>query len=296
MAKFTGLLRKMDGSVGDLTFRKVNGQTVVSEKVVKPANPQTTKQMYRRAQFLNVLAFGRLINTFNHPAFEAKPKTMSDINAFTQANLGIVPVFITKGDRLQGGCVVAPYQVTRGSLPALVLGHGTGDVAVTNINVGSLSITNSTTVKAFSQAIVNNNEDWQMGDQLSIYLFTQSVNSETNVPCVNMQAFEITLAEGESAEEDVVRDLLPATVVSVVDNCIGAGATVNGGIVYIHSRKAANGKTLVSTQNVLCSNSILTNYQSAAQAQVSMESLGWKPSEEPFLTPNIDDILLPVTP
>ena len=294
MAKFTGVLRKMDGSLGDLTFRKVNGQTVVSEKVVKPTNPQTTKQMYRRAQFLNVLAFGRLINTFNHPAFEAKPITMSDINAFTQANLGIVPVFITKGERLQGGCVVAPYQVTRGSLPAIVLGQGTGDVAVTNINVGSMAITMSTTLKAFSNAIVNNNEGWAYGDQLSVYIFTQSVNSETNVPYVNMQAAEVTLSETD--EETVLRDIVGPAAVSVVDGCIGAGATVNGGIVYIHSRKAANGKTLVSTQNVLCTNSILATYQSAAQAQVSMESLGWKPQSEPFLTPNLDDVLLPVTP
>lgn len=294
MAKFTGVLRKMDGSLGDLTFRKVNGQTVVSEKVVKPANPQTTKQMYRRAQFLNVLAFGRLINTFNHPAFEAKPRTMSDINAFTQANLGIVPVFITKGERLQGGCVVAAYQVTRGSLPAIVTGMAAGDVAVTNISVGSMSITASTTLKAFSNAIVNNNEDWNYGDQLSVYVFTQSVNSETHVPYVNMTAAEVTLSQTD--EETVLRDLVGAEVISVVDGCIGAGATVNGGIVYIHSRKAANGKTLVSTQNVLVSNSILPNYQSAAQAQVSMESLGWKPQTEPFLTPNLDDVLSPVTP
>ena len=286
----------MDGSLGDLTFRKVNGQTVVSEKVVKPANPQTTRQMYRRAQFLNVLAFGRLLNTFNHPAFEAKPQTMSDINAFTQANLGIVPVFITKGDRLQGGCVVAPYQVTRGSLPAIVLGLGAGDVAVTDINVGSMSITASTTLKAFSNAIVNNNEGWKIGDQLSVYIFTQSVNSETQVPYVTMQAAEVTLANDDAAEDTVLRDIVGPTAVSVVDGCIGAGATVNGGIVYIHSRKAANGKTLVSTQNVLCSNSILPTYQSLAQAQVSMESLGWKPQTEPFLTPNINDIILPVAP
>ena len=294
MAKFTGVLRKMDGSLGDLTFRKVNGQTVVSEKVVKPANPQTTKQMYRRAQFLNVLNFGRLINSFNHPAFEAKPKTMSDINAFTQANLGIVPVFITKGDRLQGGCVVAPYQVTRGSLPALVIGIGSGDVAVTDINVGSMSITASTTLKAFSNAIVNNNEGWAYGDQLSVYIFTQSVNSQTQVPYVTMQAAEVTLSETD--EETVLRDLVGPAAVSIVDGCIGAGATVNGGIVYIHSRKAANGKTLVSTQNVLCTNSILPNYQSWAQAQVAMESLGWEHKDEPFLTPNIDDEVAPVTP
>ena len=292
MAKFTGVLRKMDGSVGDLTFRKVNGQTVVSEKVVKPTNPQTTKQMYRRAQFLNVLAFGRLINTFNHPAFEAKPRTMSDINAFTQANLGIVPVFITKGERLQGGCVVAAYQVTRGSLPAIVLGHGTGDVAITNISVGSMSITASTTLKAFSNAIVNNNKDWNYGDQLSVYVFTQSVNSESQVPYVKIQAIEVTL-DGTD-EETVLRDLVGTEAFSVVDGHLGAGQTVNGAIAYVHSRKTPGG-TKVSTQRFLVSNSILPNYQSTAQMKEAIASYGGS-QNEPFLTPNVDDVVEPVTP
>lgn len=34
---------------------------------------------------------------------------MSEISVFEQANLGIVPVYITKGEKLQGSCVVAPY-------------------------------------------------------------------------------------------------------------------------------------------------------------------------------------------
>ena len=58
---------------------------------------------------------------------------MSDINAFEQANLGFVPVCITMGEKMQGGYVVAPYQVTRSSLLAIVLSHGTGDVVVTVI-------------------------------------------------------------------------------------------------------------------------------------------------------------------
>ena len=58
---------------------------------------------------------------------------MSKISVFEQANLGIAPVYITKGEKLQGSCVVAPYQVTRSSLLAIVLSHGTGDVVVTDI-------------------------------------------------------------------------------------------------------------------------------------------------------------------
>ncbi len=294
MAKFTGVLRKMTGSLGDLTFRDLNGQTVVSEKVVKMPNPRTVKQMRRRAQWLNVMAFGQLINNFNHPAFESKPRTMSDINAFVQANIGVVPVYITKGEKLQGGCVVAGYQVTRGSLPAINHGQGTGGVIITDISLGSLSISASTTLKAFSNAVVNNNNGYQYGDQISCYIFTQSVNAATQVPYVTMQAMEVTLDAND--EETALRDLVGAEGFSVVDNKLGAGQTVNGGIVYIHSRKNASGKTLVSTQNVIVENTILETYQSNAQAEVSMESLGWEQKDEPFLTPNVSDVVEPVTP
>lgn len=294
MAKFTGVLRKMDGSLGDLTFRQLNGQTVVSEKIIKATNPRTAKQMKHRSQFLNVVAFGQLINEFNHPAFENKPRTMSDINAFVQANLGVVNVYLTKGAKLQGGCVVAGYQVTRGSLPALSISAGTGDVPVTDISLGSLTLSPSTTLKEFSSAIVGANSGYANGDQISAYVFAQSVNSETQVPYVDMKAFEVTLDITD--DETLLRDVVPADAFSLVDGHLGASQAVDGGIVWIHSRKNDSGKTLVSTQNIYVTNSILANYQSTDAMWASMESLGYEGREEPFLTPNVDDVLTPTNP
>lgn len=289
MAKFTGVLRKMDGSLGDLTFRQLNGQTVVSEKIIKANNPRTAKQMKHRSQFLNVVAFGQLINEFNHPAFENKPRTMSDINAFVQANLGVVNVYLTKGDKLQGGCVVAQYQVTRGSLPALTIQAGTGDVPVTDIDLTGLTLGPSTTLKVFSQAVVNNNKDFKNGDQISAYVFNQLVNIETQVPYVEMKAFEVTLDVMD--DETLLRDVVPADAFSLVDNHLAAAQAVDGGIVWIHSRKNESGKTLVSTQNIYVTNTILPSYQTTSAMYASMESLGYTGKDEPFLTPNVDDIL-----
>ena len=45
MAQLEGLIRKMNGSVGDFTFKQVKGQTIVSEKVTHIANPRTEAQM-----------------------------------------------------------------------------------------------------------------------------------------------------------------------------------------------------------------------------------------------------------
>ena len=41
MAILNGIIRKMSGSAGDLTFKTLNGQTVVSEKVVRMTNPRS---------------------------------------------------------------------------------------------------------------------------------------------------------------------------------------------------------------------------------------------------------------
>ena len=41
MAILNGLIQKMKGSAGQLTFKSLNGQTVVSEKPTKVSNPRT---------------------------------------------------------------------------------------------------------------------------------------------------------------------------------------------------------------------------------------------------------------
>lgn len=291
MAILTGIFRKQTGSIGDMTIRQVNGRTITSEKVTRNSS-KTHAQMVRRVQLANLVNMYRSFSGNLHPSFENKAAGVSDYNAFVSANMGIVPVYLTKDEARQGGAVVAAYQVTRGSLPTIVVTSGTGDVAVTDIALGSMSITASTTLKAFSNAVVNNNPDYEYGDQISAFIATQSVNSETQVPYVKIQCIEVTL-DGTD-EETVLRDLVGAEAFSVVDGHLGAGQTVNGAIAYVHSRKTQSG-TKVSTQRFLVTNSILPNYQSAAQLSQAIMSYGGT-QQEAFLTPNVDDVAEPVTP
>ena len=41
MARLDGIFKKMKGSAGSLTFKQVNGQTVVSEKATTVKNTRT---------------------------------------------------------------------------------------------------------------------------------------------------------------------------------------------------------------------------------------------------------------
>ena len=149
MAILNGLLRKMSGSAGDLTFKTLNGLTVVSEKVTKMTNPRSDAQMRVRTRWSNVVAMYSGVRPLLRHGFENKPAGLSDYNMFVKVNMQRTPIYLTKQAVAGGACVATAYQISQGSLPAIVV-TGTGQNGVSDILLGSLSITSATTVAQFS--------------------------------------------------------------------------------------------------------------------------------------------------
>lgn len=283
MAILKGIFRKQTGSIGDMTLRVVNGQTVTSEKVTRNTS-KTFAQMVRRVQWANVVNLYRAFEGTLHPSFESRPRSWSDFNAFMSANIGQFGVYLTASEASQGGCLVAPYQITRGSLPSVGMGTTEAGVITSDIKVGALDITDETTLAAFSAAVRANNSGWEYGDQLSAYVALQKVNTITQVPYVEVHAYEITLAEDD---ETLVLDLIDndPTCFTVVDQKLCLNAPINGGACYVHSRKDGQ-KTRVSTQRFTATNDLLDAYTTEAKRTEAIISYGGKTSTE-FLTPNL---------
>ena len=283
MAILKGIFRKQTGSIGDITLRVVNGQTVTSEKVTRNTS-KTFAQMVRRVQWANVVNLYRAFEGTLHPSFESRPRSWSDFNAFMSANIGQFGVYLTASEASQGGCLVAPYQITRGSLPSVGMGTTEAGVITSDIKVGSLDITDETTLAAFSAAVRANNSGWEYGDQLSAYVALQKVNTITQVPYVEVHAYEITLAEDD---ETLVLDLIDndPTCFAVVDQKLCLNAPINGGACYVHSRKDGQ-KTRVSTQRFTATNDLLDAYTTEAKRTEAIISYGGKTSTA-FLTPNL---------
>ena len=283
MAILKGIFRKQTGSIGDMTLRVVNGQTVTSEKVTRNTS-KTFAQMVRRVQWANVVNLFRAFEGTLHPSFESRPRSWSDFNAFMSANIGQFGVYLTASEASQGGCLVAPYQITRGSLPSVGMGTTEAGVITSDIKVGALDITDETTLAAFSAAVRANNSGWEYGDQLSAFVALQKVNTITQVPYVEVHAYEITLAEDD---ETLVLDLIDndPTCFTVVDQKLCLNAPINGGACYVHSRKDGQ-KTRVSTQRFTATNDLLDAYTTEAKRTEAIISYGGKTSGE-FLTPNL---------
>ena len=181
MAILNGILKKLNGSAGSLTFKQVNGQTVVSEKITAVKKSNTPMQMRQRTKWGNEVQMYKGICPLINYGFESKPLGCSDYNMFMKANMKSSDIYLTREEVAGGGCVAYPYQLTQGTLPSIVI-VGSGDNARTDIKLGELKIDANTLVKDFAMAVVSNNADYDFGDQISFFDVLQRVNAVTGIP------------------------------------------------------------------------------------------------------------------
>ena len=281
MGILNGIISKINGSAGNLTFKNLNGQTVISEKVTHIRNPRTNAQMQTRTKWGNIIAMYKGIRPLLNYGFENKPKNLSDYNMFVKLNMQRPAVYLTKQQVAGGGCVACAYQITQGSLPSIVI-SGTGNNSATDIYLGSLTIGASTTVAEFSQAVVNNNADYKYGDQISFFEITQQTNAETGIPYCQFSASKVIL---DAADTSVLWDVAGRAGFYGQDSMLGHyGASFVGAFGWVHSRKS-DGKTLVFSQNLIAVNAtLLAEHQGDAAYTLSKSSYG--ASIESFLIPD----------
>ena len=258
MAILNGIIKKMTGSAGQLTFKTVNGQTVVSEKVTVVKNARTAGQQRQRMKWVNIIRMYSGIAPLLKNGFEKKMAQQSDYNMFVRLNSAASPVYLTKSEADGGGCIAAPYQITQGSLPSIVV-SGEGAEAKTDIALGSLTISASTTVAEFAKAVVDNNADFDYGDQISFYDVLQRVNAETQIPYCQFSASYVVLDKNSAVK---LLDLVNKAGFASVGGVLAHGEDEGDGVfAWVHSRYDG-GKTRVSTQFLINNNSLLDDYRS----------------------------------
>ena len=281
MAILTGMQTKLRGSAGSITFRRNCGQTIVSEKITDMRVSRTEQQARQRTKWANIVAIYKGIRPLLNYGFESKPKGLSDYNMFMRLNMQKTPVYLTKQAVAGGACVAAPYVISQGSLPAIVL-SGSGNSVKTDIYLGSFAISSTTTVAEFSQAVVNNNEDYQYGDQISFFLIQQKVNADTEIPYCQFSACKVVLDAADTTTK--LWDVVFSNAFSVQDSSLShSGNEGDCAYAWVHSRKV-NGKTRVSSQSLVASNSKLVDYQGDAAFDLSRSSYGQTTTA--FLTPS----------
>ena len=294
MGKIFGTNTKISGKVGQLLYRQTRTGTVISELPVKPAIPRrSARQMDRRTQWGNLAAIYKQFDSMLRRGYENLPPQMSVFNAFIQANIDVVKVYITKTIRLNGGAILAPYQITRGSLPSISMAKNASNILVSGIRLGTLAIDANTTVGQFSQAVIDNNDNFDEGDQLTFFHGIQSIDTVTRTPRATIRGYKVVLS---TAEDTKLWDVVDRIGFSVTDNCLATSQQItNGAAVWVHSRETADGALKVSTQLFFVENSALATYQGRTAFTAAANSYGGINSAAVYLQPEVVGID-PVTP
>ena len=286
MAKVNGVATQISGKVGELMFVQTKHGTIVYEApTVKKTPRRSEQQMGTRTQWANLGATYMMFDGTLKRGFEALPTNMSVYNAFVQANLGVVKVYITKTMRLNGGCVLAPYQITRGSLPSIGMSVNGSGVVVSDLALGSLQIGAQTTVGEFSQAIIANNAGWQVGDQLTFFLGRQTVDPVTSIPRATLTPNKVVM---DVVDETPLWNVCGQEGFSSVDGYLGMNAVLlAGAAAWVHSREAGLGQLKVSTQFFYVENAALASYQTSAALMASANSYGGINTGGVYLQPSV---------
>ena len=280
MAILNGILKKLNGSAGSLTFKQVNGQTVVSEKATIVKNSRTPSQQRQRTKWGNVVQMYKGICPLINYGYEAKPAGCSDYNMFMKVNMPVTDIYLTRDEVAGGGCIAAPYQITQGTLPSIVV-TGSGDNVRTDIKLGDLVIDAETKVKDFAMAVVSNNADYDYGDQISFFDVLQRVNAVTGIPYCQFLATNVML---DKTSEVKLLDMVSKYGFATVDGFLGHIEGEGSGVyAWVHSRKSST-KTQVSTQTFVNNNAdVIAEYSGDQAYKRSVKTYGGETSA--FLTP-----------
>ena len=284
MAILKGIATKMNGSAGSFTFKTKSGhRTIVSEKISSTTDAKTEPQQAQRMKWSNVIRMYQVLRPYMLQAYGGSQNGRSDYNKFVGSNLSTYPVYLSKQEANLGACVVAPYYVTQGKMNSIVV-TGKGKDAITDISLGKLQINANTTVADFSFAVVENNPDYNFDHQITYFLVTQSINGVTGTPVARVETCKVVLSKSDSAKLLSVVD--PRAFASR-NGFLGAKADAefgNHGMCWVHSKRAYNGATQITSQILIVENEVLSNYCSVDAYESAVKSYGG--SKSAYLSPS----------
>lgn len=244
-------LRGAKKKLGGTVLYTQGGRTLQRELAPEVKNPKTPAQMGQRVKWANLVAFYRANAGWMPKAFENKKATQSDYNKFMSLNAANSRIYLTKQQARQGACVVDSYRVSDGTLQPVDV-FPTGANWCTNLYIGELAdLDETTSVAALSTELLKSNAGLRSGDQISFIRVTQLFNNTTNIPYVQVRAYELIISEQGSG---LVGDFWPIELVAIGEEQGEPALMVKnnnkqGGFAIIVSR-TQGGRVLVSPSQI----------------------------------------------
>lgn len=182
MATGNPFMGKARGKLGDTVLQVLKGQQVTKAYNPHPANPRTPSQLNQRVKLASAVAFYRRHKQFFKSAFREKKPLESDYNAFIRENINIAP-YLSREDLAHGHAYIAPYVMTRGTLPEVSFSYVETFLETDLLLYGCYGfisfdrVLSDYTVKALREGL-----GLEFGDMLTIYCETFAFGSRLLFP------------------------------------------------------------------------------------------------------------------
>lgn len=257
-------------STGEITTYERLGQTIVRVRHnASSKSPQSKNQAVQCRRMNNIVALYRAFNSGWKPRYQDKPAGWSDSNAFNSKALQGISIYLTKQEFAQGACILVPLTISSGALPAI----GTefdGVGVVSDISVGDLVATPSTTIAELSRAILYNNNNIRKGDAITFVAGDQQVRPSDGIPVVRFRHCQLDL---DTLDTRPLSSLRGSDEAFAVRNGVLASTVSAGACTWVHSRPGQAEQ--ISTQTLWCDNSELIElYHSEAAYEAASQSYG----------------------
>ena len=276
IVKSAGLRNYVGKHAGNVYYLQ-KGISLVREKAAQVTNPKTAAQMMQRVRLANLVNFYRANKEWMlRYSFEKLRPYLSIYNEFVGANMAnSVP--LTKSDAAAGVVLPAPLVLTKGTLPSI----GRLNVYDIRLEAESNIFVNDddNSIGALSQSIINQNEGWKVGDQLSAIIIEFNIGK---ICSVNKTEMILDTENQDSLPGSfMIRDGKLLINLDMFDIPTNQGY----GVTLIHSRRE-NGKVLVSSETLsLSQTAIETLQQSTTEEAYQTAADSYKVTDQPFLDP-----------
>lgn len=243
------------GKVGAYSMYVRNGEQIVRQRKNSSNYGEEASRSYlqqvRRVMWPNLVNFYKQNSFWMKGAFETKTGSQTDYNKFMQLNMMSARVPMMKFEASTDTCIVDALTISQGSLAATNIERTGSDEWTFNLSLGSAALPANPTVGDLANAIINNNDGWQNGDNLAVICFFNRF-WVGDVPRCETEYFEFTLRTNDTTPLANNRlfseDLLVIDEGSLVVGpyIVGSGPA---GIAGIHTRRDPQLK--VSSQRII---------------------------------------------
>ena len=269
-------MRGASKRLGGVVFFTRAGETIARELAASVSNPRTEVQMTQRIKLSNVVAAYKANKSWMEGSFQDKAEKESDYNAFVRMNLSSSQVALAKFQAAAGASIVAPYQVSSGSLPPIdCTGQTTG--VRSNLYCGNLIITEATTVSMISAALIENNNGIVRGMQLSLIVNIQQSDGALFRPYIVARTYEFIIDETNT---ELLSKYVPFGLLQTLDSesrpLFFNGESLGSGAATFILSQTVSGRLSVSSQKLrqFGDQSLYGLYTSETQVRAAIASYG----------------------